>query len=65
MRMGNLNRVFPNSVARTCTSRLTGWRQIVTGLKDEAYPVIKSAPCDSYTLFIRQLMAVMSRHLRT
>lgn len=53
MRMRNLNRVFPSVVARTCISRLTGWRQIVTGLKDKGDAVIKSAPCDSYTLFIR------------
>jgi hypothetical protein len=45
MRMAKLNRVFPDVVARTCKSRLTGERQFVTGLKDLAHAVIKSAPC--------------------
>ncbi len=65
MRMRNVNRVFPKGVARTCNSRLTGGRQIVTGLKDDDDAVIKSAPCDSYTLIIAHLMAPMSRQPRT
>jgi hypothetical protein len=57
--MGNLNRVLPGAVARTCLSRLIRGRQIVTGLKDQDDAVIKSAPCDTYTLFISHRLALM------
>jgi hypothetical protein len=63
--MRKLNRVFPNGVARTCLSRLTGEWQIVTGLKDQDHAVIKSAPCDTYTLIIGQFLALMSQYPRT
>ncbi|CAI8937594.1 hypothetical protein EMIT0P176_50231 [Pseudomonas sp. IT-P176] len=31
-------------------NRLPGWRQIVTGLRDTAYAVLKSAPAKDWTV---------------
>ncbi|PWE43449.1 hypothetical protein C9I49_16110 [Pseudomonas prosekii] len=58
--MANLNRVCPSRVARTCKLPGRHGRQIVTGLKDADYPVIKFAPCDSYTLIIGHFAALMA-----